>query len=350
MLSKIRCSNQLIFERKVKYYSTHESPQIKKLKNIYSTELISIIMPAKNASAWIAGCLESIIQQTFTNWELIVVNDHSTDETESIIENYAEKETRIKLFRNTGKGIIDALNTALHCTNGTWITRMDADDIMPMNKLELLAATLNWNSMAVATGKVKYFSEKPISKGYLEYEAWLNERIDRNDQWDWIYRECVISSANWLTHKSNIQFKSGIYPEDYALTFHWFSNGMTILGANQITHLWREHPYRTSRNSYHYQQASFFKLKIGQFLEHSKDFNRPLVVLGHNQKSRITIEILKNSGVPFHHIQAENIDQFQHIETPQVLVAIFPKTKEKQSVEELLIKKNLTMGQDWWWL
>jgi glycosyltransferase involved in cell wall biosynthesis len=317
---------------------------------INSTELISIIMPAKNASAWIEDCIDSIIQQSYSSWELIAVNDHSADDTATIIEGFSEKDIRIKFYQNTGEGIIDALNTALSHAYGHWITRMDADDIMPNHKLESLASTLKWNPMAVATGKVKYFSEKPISKGYTEYEAWLNERIDHNDHWDWIYRECVVSSANWLTHRNNIQFEAGVYPEDYALTFHWFNNGLHILGTNKTTHLWREHLERTSRNSDDYQQASFFKLKIGQFLQRTKDHNRPLVVMGHNQKSRMTIEILEEQKSDFQHIHADNLQLLERIDSPQVLIAVFPKAEEKQSIEELMASHDLTMGKDWWWL
>lgn len=317
---------------------------------INSTELISIIMPAKNASAWIEDCLDSIIQQSYSSWELIAVNDHSTDDTATIIEGFSKRYSRIKFYQNTGEGIIDALNTALSHANGHWITRMDADDIMPIKKIETLAKTLNWNTEIVATGKVKYFSEKPISKGYLEYEAWLNERIDRNDHWDWIYRECVVSSANWLTHRENVKFIKDQYPEDYALTFSWHQRGLRIQGSDSITHLWREHQKRTSRNSYNYQQEAFFKLKIRQFLNLSRDNKRPLVVMGNNQKSRLIGKILGGQSLPFEHLHTENFEQFSRIESPQVLVAVFPKPEERRLIEDLMTARKLTMGQDWWWL
>ena len=315
-----------------------------------SQQLISIIMPMKNAAHWIEECLDSILNQSYSIWELIAVNDHSTDNTSTMLEGYSKIDGRIKLYQNSGNGIIDALNTALNYTRGDWITRMDADDIMPKDKLEVLVATLDWNEKVVATGKVKYFSSTRISQGYLEYEAWLNDRVTENDHWDWIYRECIVSSANWLAHRKNVNFEKNLYPEDYALTFYWFSNKVKILGSNQITHLWREHRQRTSRNSEDYQQASFFKLKINQFLKLTKVQERPLVVMGKNQKSQLTIELLKNQHVDYLHIHSENIDQFEKVDRPQVLIAVFPKDEEKRLIQELMTSKKLKMGQDWWWL
>ncbi|MDB4105330.1 glycosyltransferase [Salibacteraceae bacterium] len=314
------------------------------------SELVSIIMPAKNASSWIEECLESVIKQSYDSWELIVVNDHSADHTTEILEEYSKKDGRIKHYNNNGNGIIDALNMALQLSSGEWITRMDADDIMPANKLETLISALSWNKNAVASGKVKYFSDQPVSDGYKNYETWLNKRIDRNDYWDWMYRECVISSANWLTHRNNVEFEENVYPEDYALAFHWYNRGISILGADAITHLWREHIERTSRNSKDYQQEAFFKLKINQFFKITRDNNRPLAVMGNNQKSKLTIDCIESHGSAFDHIQLENISKLKALGSPQVLIAVFPEANERAKIQSLMEELHLKMGIDWWWL
>ena len=97
-------------------------------------ELISILVPFKNTSLFLTECLESIFNQTYSNWELIIVDDNSTDNSLSIVRSYAENDSRIKLFKNKGSGIIDALQLAYSKSEGALITRMDSDDIMMENK------------------------------------------------------------------------------------------------------------------------------------------------------------------------------------------------------------------------
>src|ERR1035437_771680 len=92
--------------------------------------LISVIMPVYNASEYLSKAIESILWQTHTNWELICVNDGSTDNSLSILKAFAKKDKRIKVFSNkTKRGIGYSLNKALKVTKGKFIARMDADDI-----------------------------------------------------------------------------------------------------------------------------------------------------------------------------------------------------------------------------
>ena len=75
------------------------------------TPLISILVPFKNTESYLVECLDSILQQTYTNWELLIVDDGSTDGSYQLVQNYANTEARIHLLRNDGSGIIEALKT-----------------------------------------------------------------------------------------------------------------------------------------------------------------------------------------------------------------------------------------------
>ena len=122
--------------------------------------LISILTPFKNTASFLPECLESIINQTYTHWELLIVDDGSTDNSFEIVERYAQKNQRIKLFKNTGEGIITALQLAFKHAKGTFITRMDSDDVMPPQKLEVLTNNLlPHGEKHVAIGLVEYFCD-----------------------------------------------------------------------------------------------------------------------------------------------------------------------------------------------
>jgi glycosyltransferase involved in cell wall biosynthesis len=231
---------------------------------------ISILTPYRNAEKYILETAESIFAQTNSNWEWVLINDHSSENEEEVLKPFL-KDTRLKLLRNKGTGIIDALVTGLDHSSGKYVTRMDADDIMPQHKLDLFLQELNSSGTEVVTGKVRYFSENGIiSQGYVAYENWLNERIDQGDFYDQIYRECTLSSANWMMTRDNLLncggFLSLNYPEDYDLLFRWYKQGYKLKGIDEVTHLWREHPERTSKNSENYSQDRFFNLKLNRFL------------------------------------------------------------------------------------
>ena len=97
--------------------------------------LVSIIMPAYNAEKYISNSINSIIQQTYKNWELIIVDDCSTDKTTRVILNY--KDERIRLLKNTkNSGAAMSRNRALREAKGKWIAFLDSDDIWHPEKLE----------------------------------------------------------------------------------------------------------------------------------------------------------------------------------------------------------------------
>src|SRR5438094_2743094 len=90
--------------------------------------LISVLLPVYNASAYLATAIESILTQTFRNYELIIINDGSTDDSLSIIRSFTDD--RIKLIDNPANiGLIESLNKGIDLARGKYIARMDADDI-----------------------------------------------------------------------------------------------------------------------------------------------------------------------------------------------------------------------------
>jgi teichuronic acid biosynthesis glycosyltransferase TuaG len=99
--------------------------------------LVSIIMPAYNAQRYIAESIESVLSQSYSNWELIIVNDASTDDTKLICSNYSKIDSRIKLINlKTNSGITKARNLAINHSSGRFIAFLDSDDLWKVEKLE----------------------------------------------------------------------------------------------------------------------------------------------------------------------------------------------------------------------
>ena len=97
---------------------------------------ISILMPAYNAEKFISKSIESIVNQSYLNYEFIIVDDGSLDSTKEIIKMYSRENSRIKLISKSNSGITETLNFGLRFCVGEWIARMDADDLSTFDRLE----------------------------------------------------------------------------------------------------------------------------------------------------------------------------------------------------------------------
>jgi glycosyltransferase involved in cell wall biosynthesis len=97
---------------------------------------VSVVMPTYNASQFLGEAVDSILAQTFPDFEFIIVNDGSTDNTGEILESFQQKDSRIKVVTKENGGVATALNTGIELANGCYIARMDADDIALPNRFE----------------------------------------------------------------------------------------------------------------------------------------------------------------------------------------------------------------------
>jgi len=259
-------------------------------------------MPMRNAVPYLNECILSIINQTNINWELIVVNDHSTDLSYDVLSKFAEQDKRITILNAKGKGIIDALQQAYSKTSGAYITRMDADDIMPEQKLELMLNQLLKTPNTVVTGKIKYIGEN-LREGYQKYEAWMNEMMENNTHHHYMYKECVIPSPAWMTSRVLFDsvggFTSNTYPEDYDLTLRFYKANIPIIAVNELVHIWRDYQERTSRNDSNYSFNSFEVLKTQYFIDIDYDQSKTLVIWGAGKKGKKIAQLLIEHNIKF---------------------------------------------------
>lgn len=327
-------------------------------------DLISIIMPVKNTSAYLEACLNSVLQQSEPNWELIAVDDHSTDDSKAILHKYAANDARIKVLENTAKGIIPALQLAYKKSSGEFITRMDSDDIMVPEKLATQKQQLlQHGNNHIALGLVKYFSDNEMGEGYLKYENWLNELTKNGSNFSDIYKECVIASPCWMVYKTDFEkcggFDSNIYPEDYDLTFRFYKNGLKCLPSNQLLHLWRDYPERTSRNHEHYAYNSFIELKVHHFLNIDYRINKKLLVWGAGRKGKKVAELLQQSNIPFtwicdnpkkigKEIYGQQMIAYNTITDFSLYQSIITiaNPKAQQEVKALFVQQHLLLGKN----
>ena len=327
--------------------------------------LVSIIMPVKNTAQFLEQCLDSVLGQNYTNWELLAVDDGSEDESLTILKAYSEKDSRVKPFKNNGKGIIEALRLAYSNSSGELITRMDSDDIMPENKLKVLSFNLiNKGKGNLAVGLVKYFSENELGEGFRRYEEWLNSLITKGTCFNEIYKECVIPSPCWMVYREDFEkcdaLRPNTYPEDYDLTFRFYINYLKPIPCNKVLHHWRDYATRTSRTDDNYADNTFIAIKADYFLNQEYDKTKNLVVWGAGGKGKALAQILIAQNIDFHwicdnpkkigkHIYDKEMlgfSELENIENTQSIVTV-ANSKAQEEIKIYFEKLNQKAMKDY---
>lgn len=177
-------------------------------------EMISILMPMYNAETYIKQAIESIINQTYNNWELIIINDGSTDKSKDICEKYSTIDCRIKIINKENSGVSDSRNVGLKYANGKYVGFVDCDDIISEVLFEELVKAIETNNCEMAVcgfNEIKsidnikgeeintkiYYSNK-----YINVKSMKNNIIDFHRSqtlhplWNKLYKVDVIKNNN----------------------------------------------------------------------------------------------------------------------------------------------------------
>jgi len=321
-------------------------------------------MPVKNAGPYLKPCLDSILAQTHTDWELVAINDGSSDGSEQVLRQYADKHKNITVAGSEGVGIISALRMAYSLCSGELIHRMDADDLMPAQKLEWMSDAME--NGAVVTGTVSYFcDEREVGDGFLNYTDWLNSLMEGGDFWRDVYRECPVPSSAWMMYRQDFEriggFNSDLMPEDYDLAFRMLKYKLRVIRLNEVIHHWRDSETRVSRNEEQYFPIAYLPLKVHYFLELHRDDSKPLVLWGAGKKGKLVAkELLKKKvyftwitnnekkvGKDIYGVLIQSEDG-QVFENAQTLISLSSPI-EKTEVQVQLNHKELVNNRDYYW-
>ena len=321
-----------------------------------NTPLVSIIMAVKDTEPYLPDCLDSILQQTYENWGLIAVNDHSSDKTPEILKEYSQKDTRIRVYHSKRPLLIPTLQEAYLHVKGSLINRMDSDDKMPNDKLEVLVN--EWQKYGkgtvIAGGTEHFVDVGEVGDGFRKYEKWLNKVAREGKHLEEIYRECVIPSHSWMIHKDDFDqvgaFDPEVYPEDYDLCFRFYKNKLNIVGIDKVLHYWRDRSNRISRTWDCYKDNRYFQLKLMYFYELDRDPSRKLVLWGAGKNGKFMAKLLlgknedlhwvcdnpKKIGKHVYDVMMSSYTSIPQLTKPQIMVVV------ASDEEKVQIKKQLT--------
>ena len=266
--------------------------------------LVSILLPFRNCAHTLDAAISSIVEQSFDDRELVLIDNASTDESPSIGRRWAGNEPRIRVLHEPRIGIAHALNTGLAHAEGGYIARMDADDISHPERLAEQVATLDaYPEIGVLGTRTAFASSVQESRGMQAFVEWQNNILSPHEHYVKRFVDAPLAHPTVMFRRELVEqfggYDTGPLPEDHELWLRWMDAGVRFakLPAELLT--WNDHAHRLSRTHSNYSVDAFFSTKVkwlAQWLKRRLN-GRPVIIAGTSALCRNRAAMLEAEGI-----------------------------------------------------
>ncbi len=332
---------------------------------------VSVLMPCYNAAGTLRQALESLAQQTFADFELIAVNDGSTDGTLEILQDWASGDKRLRLIGQDHEGIVGALNAGLKACQAAYIARMDADDLSHPERLARQVAFLEEHPETAVVGcRVRGYPPGEVREGFSIYLNWQNSLLTDDD----IRREMFVESPlahpsvmmrkNWLMQVGGYQERG--WPEDYDLWLRLYQAEAGFAKLPEVLLDWREHEQRLTRQDSRYSLENFLRVKAHYLVRGPLLARESVLIWGAGMIGRRLSKHLQRQGAPLSAfvdvdpgkigrtsrglpiLPPEDLPVWWQKSTKSVVLSAVGARGARQLIREQLTRFGLEEGRDWW--
>lgn len=325
--------------------------------SMHEEALITIITPVYNVERYLKECIDSILAQTFQNWELLLVDDGSTDKSGEICEEYARKDSRIKVIHKPNTGQADSRNLALTLAKGDYIGFVDSDDWIDPDMYETL-----YEALMTHEADISICGHYMVTRSKTRPSTRLNDVIlyNRIEALRLILEDREIKSypANKLFKKTLLvePFPASFYYEDYAVLFKWFNRAEKVVNVRTAKYYYRQRASGTCQNANSLKEYHFFLAELERYqfamshpdLDGEKDqFTRQFIRLAMIQAKKIAL--LSPSYSDFEEWRVKMIDHIKAVDVVDKRRCLNKTLRRKLKFEkkprrlyvELRLKKRL---------
>lgn len=222
-------------------------------------DLVSVIVPVYNSERYLRDCIESIVNQTYQNLDIILVDDGATDSSGAICDEYARKDSRVHVIHKQNGGNGDARNAGLARAKGQWVVMSDNDDILHRRQVEVLLAVAKGKSADIAVGWYRPFDvdetprDEDIGADFLDRAEVLSDRHLFDDAF--IQKRSMILTVPWSKICKRKLYEGIRYPaksrhDDTWTTWKLYERARRTAFIPVILHYWRDDPNSFGRRRF----------------------------------------------------------------------------------------------------
>jgi glycosyltransferase involved in cell wall biosynthesis len=324
---------------------------------------VSVILPFYNEEKNLNKAVESIVAQYFDDFELILINNNSTDESPGIARDLGKKDSRIVAIDEYRSGIVFALNTGIKKAKGKYIARMDADDIAKPHRLKRQFDYLENNpDTGLVACCVEYHTSMPNMGGMQHFVDWNNTLLSHDDIFLNRFIETPVVHPSVMFRKHLIDqyggYENGDFPEDYQLWLRWLDKGVKFAKLPGILMEWHDHSKRLTRNDQRYSRQAFYITKTGyliKYLEMHNPFHPEVVIFGAGRTARRRSRLLEKMGLQIKYYvdiepaTKEGVVYYRDIPEPgtSFILSYIAKRGARADVRDYLKSKKYNEGIDY---
>jgi len=263
---------------------------------------VSILMPVRNEERYLQGALDSLYCQTFSDWELIAVDDGSSDLTSTILAEAARSDSRVRAIRREGGGLVAALNAGLETCRAALVARFDGDDICHPRRIEQQAAFLEAHpDTGLVACNFRHFPRGHLKQGMIDYETWQNGLADHTLVIRDLFVESPFVHPSIMARRAILEEVGGYHdvgwPEDYDLWLRMAAAGVRFARLPQTLLFWRDHPERATRTMDAYALHAFRACKCHHLLHGFLQGESDVVIAGAGLEARAWQRLLNAADV-----------------------------------------------------
>lgn len=265
-----------------------------------STPAVSVLLPVRNAELTIERAARSILDSTFTDIELLLVNDASTDATGSILSRLQTESSRVRVISTSHPDFVEALNLGISACRAPIIARMDADDVSSPDRIEKQVEHMEESDVDGVGGCVRIVDASGAEvKTWKRYEEWINAHRDPESIAAYRFIESPLANPTVLARRSvfEIGYRDGPWPEDYEFWLRAIGRGFRFAKIADHVLDWVDSPTRLTRTHPRYSTEAFDRCRRMHLLKGPLDGVRTVDLWGAGKTGKPWLRWLLESDV-----------------------------------------------------
>lgn len=326
--------------------------------------MVSVLLPFHNAAPTLDAAIRSIAGQSFSEWELLLINNASSDESATLAHDWSRRDPRIKVIEEPTIGIAHALNTGLKHATSPLIARMDADDIAHRERLARQIAYMHEHPEIGVLGTRTHF-ETTVEKssGMAWFVNWQNAILSPHEHYVKRFVDAPLAHPT-VMFRHELVDRFGAYstdplPEDHEVWLRWMHHGVRFTKLPEELLTWHDHPQRLSRTHINYSVDAFFTTKakwIAAWYKRKYTDGRPIIIAGTSGLCRDRAAKLEAEGLriaAFTDVKRREVPNYAfipHDELPPsgraLIISFISQRGTGDRIAEYLSSRGLVEGED----